>query len=218
MKESLRCSRTCSGYSVLGATNCIFSFRLASSIGFPWAQKLHASPLTFSFHIEIIWLIPLPCAQDIQILLSQIFLGAGKWRPLGCYSSPPQILCFYPSWCISRSYLGLMPGKQSACFSTPKETPNFWGADNYSPEFGWKITKQRKYLPVPGRSPACIQISSIKVLSRQLLNTYLQFTNIKYFFQIMKKCFSKEKSVVSFSELFHLLTIAHFVTSGTALH
>lgn len=61
---------------------------------------------------------------------------------------------------------------------------------------------------MPGRSPACIQISSIKVLSRQLLSTYLQFTNIKYFFQIMKKCLSEEKTVVSFTELFHLLMIA----------
>lgn len=164
-------------FSVLGPPECIFSLRLASSIQFTWTQKLHAPPLNFLIsHWNPLTYFS-PCTQDIQILLSQIFWGRGKWITLPFYSSPSQNLCFYESWFISNPLVlpGATPrGAISLFFYTQKKELS---RSRQLFSWIWLKNNKTKYLSVPGSSPACIQIDSIKVLEQ---------TAVKHLYTICK--------------------------------
>lgn len=51
------------------------------------------------------------CAQDIQAVLSQVFLGVGEWKVVISSCSLCQTLCFCKSWHISES--SVLPGVAS---------------------------------------------------------------------------------------------------------
>lgn len=165
-------------FGVLGHTNCLFSWRLAHSTWFLWTHEIRIPPLNFLISR---WNSLAYFSSQRSGYTGSAFSDIWGRTEMGItdlLQQPAsdsvllQILAYEQALSPTWDYI---PGEQSAWFSTDKNT-SFWGAGNYPPEFGWRITKHRKYLPLPGAGPAFRSIpSSIKQAAVRHLFTICKY-------------------------------------------